>query len=71
MTKTQQREQIRSITRGELRYRGYEPNETDSDTILRVIDDMARQGGIVADWYLPASDNQIKTILREIRKGIR
>ncbi len=71
MTKTEQRAQIRSITRGELRYRGYEPTETDSDIIHRVLDDMARQGGVVANWYIPASGNQIKTILREIRKGIR
>jgi hypothetical protein len=71
MTKQEQRVEIRSITRGELRHMGYEPTETDADTIVRVLDGMAWTPGKVADWYMQASDNQVKTLVREIRKGVR
>ena len=71
MTKAEQRAEIRSITRGELRHRGYEPTEASSDTIIRTLDSMAWTPGKVADWYLEASDSQVKTLVREIRKGVR
>lgn len=70
-TRTEQRAEIRSIARGELRHRGYEPTETAAKTITQVLDSMAHQSGKVADWYTEASDNQVKTLVREIRKGVR
>ena len=70
MTGKEQRAEIRSITRGQLRYLGYEPSETSSDGIIRTVDELARKGGRVADWYLSASDSQVKILVREIRKGV-
>ncbi len=73
MTAQERRADMRGVVRGELRYRGYEPTETDKDTIYRIMDDMAVKypAGSYAAWYLSASDRQIKLMVAETIGGVR
>jgi hypothetical protein len=71
--KAEHRREVRSVLRGELRYRGEEPTEASADTIYRTLDDLTRKNpeGRVARFYFGASDAAMKTLVREMKKGVR
>ena len=71
MRKLSIRAEAKSVIRGELRHRGYEPTSTTPDTVIRVMDDLARGTGNVAAYYLGASDRAIGRFAREIASGKR
>jgi len=70
MRKDTQREIAMSAARSHLREQGIDPLTCDSEDALIALDDLSRldSGLVGSQWYLEATDNQVKLFRREWRK---
>ena len=71
MNQAEMRQIALRAARSRMRMMGIEPESSDSDDALAVLDDSYRVAPdtIAAIWYGNASDNQIKMFKREWKNG--